>query len=118
MNVRDHSTPGDGGLDQRVELLVTADRELEMARRDTLHLEVLAGVPGELEDLGREVLQYCRRVDRGRCTDPLALLDRVLEETVDTTDGELSRSRYRRAVDFRLGRGGGKEAITTVRILF
>ena len=90
MDVRDHSTPGDGGLDQRVELLVTADRELEMARRDTLHLKVLAGVPGELEDLGREVLQYCRRVDRGRCTDPLALLDRVLEETVDTTDGELS----------------------------
>lgn len=39
-----HTTEGDGGTDQGVELLVTADGELQVARRDTLDLEILGGV--------------------------------------------------------------------------
>jgi hypothetical protein len=42
--VRQHTTEGDRGADQSVELLVTADGELEMAGGDTLDLEVLGGV--------------------------------------------------------------------------
>ena len=38
MNVGDDTTAGDGGLDEGVELLVTADGQLEVARGDTLHL--------------------------------------------------------------------------------
>ena len=90
MDVGDDTTTGDGGLDEGVELLVTTDGELEMAGRDTLDLEVLAGVAGELEDLGGQVLEDGGRVDGGGGTDTLGLLDGGLEETVDTTDGELS----------------------------
>lgn len=56
MDVRNDTTTGDRRLDQRVELLVAADGELQVARRDALDLEVLGGVAGELEDLGGEVL--------------------------------------------------------------
>ena len=56
MDVRDDTAAGDRRLDQRVELLVTADGELQVARGDALDLEVLGGVAGELEDLGGEVL--------------------------------------------------------------
>ena len=90
MDVGDDTTTGDGGLDKGVELLVTTDGELEMAGRDTLDLEVLAGVAGELEDLGGQVLKDGGSVDGGGGTDTLGLLDGGLEETVDTTDGELS----------------------------
>ena len=114
MDVRDHSTPGDGGLDQRVELLVTADRELEMARRDTLDLEVLAGVAGELEDLGGQVLKDGGRVDGGGGTDTLGLLDGGLEETVDTTDGELS-SLLVLGIFKRYGYGGDEKGDETSR---
>lgn len=38
------TTEGDGGADQGVELLVTADGELQVTRRDTLDLEILGGV--------------------------------------------------------------------------
>ncbi len=40
-----------GGLDEGVKLLVTADGELKVARGDTLGLEVLGGVAGKLENL-------------------------------------------------------------------
>jgi hypothetical protein len=56
VDVRNDTTTGDRRLDQRVELLVAADGELQVARRDALDLEVLGGVAGELEDLGGEVL--------------------------------------------------------------
>ena len=59
VDVRDHTAARDGGLDQRVQLLITADGELKVARSDALHLEVLAGVAGKLEDLG------CRWGGRG-----------------------------------------------------
>ena len=62
MDVRNDTTLCDGRLDECVELLVTADGELEVARRDTLELEILGGVSGELEHLGTEVLENGRAV--------------------------------------------------------
>jgi hypothetical protein len=44
--VRDDASARDGALDERVELLVPADGELQVARGDALDLEVLAGVAG------------------------------------------------------------------------
>lgn len=38
VNVRDHTTSGDGSLDEGVKLLVTTDGELKVAGSDTLHL--------------------------------------------------------------------------------
>lgn len=100
VDVRDDTSAGDGGLDEGVQLFVTADGELQVARRDTLHLEVLARVSGQLQHLGRQVLEDRGRVD-GRCgTHALVGVHPRLEESVDTSDGELKtglgRPRLRR----------------------
>ena len=51
MNVRDHTTASNGSLDEGVELLITSDSELEVSGCNSFHLEILAGVAGELQDL-------------------------------------------------------------------
>ena len=53
------------GTDQLVELLVVVDGELEVARGDADLLVVARGVAGELEDLGRQVLEHRGQVDGG-----------------------------------------------------
>ena len=58
VNVGDDTTAGDRGLDERVELLVTANGELQVAGGDTLDLEVLGRVARKLEHLGGEVLCF------------------------------------------------------------
>ena len=63
VDVGDDSTASNGGLDQSVQLLVSPDGELEMSGGDSLHLQVLTGVAGQLEDLSREVLQDGGAVD-------------------------------------------------------
>lgn len=42
--MREDTTEGDGGPDESVEFLITADGELQVARRDALDLEILGGV--------------------------------------------------------------------------
>ena len=89
MDVRDDAAARDRRLDERVELLVSADGELQVARRDALYLEVLARVTRELEHLGREVLEDGRGVNsRGRA-DALVRVNAPLEEAVDAADWEL-----------------------------
>lgn len=51
-DVGDDAAARDGGLDQRVQLLITTDGKLEMAGGDALHLQVLGGVAGQLQHLG------------------------------------------------------------------
>lgn len=46
--MRQDTTKSDGGADQGVELFVTTNGELEVARGNTLDLEVLGGVLSEL----------------------------------------------------------------------
>ena len=53
MDVGDDSAARNGGLDQRVQLLVSPDGELEMPGGDPLHLQVLGGVAGQLKHLER-----------------------------------------------------------------
>jgi len=53
VDVRDDTTTSDGGLDECVELLVTTNGEQQVPGSDTLHLQVLASVTGELEDCNR-----------------------------------------------------------------
>ena len=89
MDVRDDSTAGDGRLDEGVELLVTADGELKVARRDALNLEVLGRVTRELEDLGGEVLEDSGGVYGRGATNALRGASAALEVPVNTADREL-----------------------------
>ena len=63
MDVGDDSTSSNSGLDQSVQLFISPDGELEMSGGDSLHLQVLTGVAGQLEDLSSEVLQDGGAVD-------------------------------------------------------
>ena len=51
VDVGDDTSSGDGGLDEGVQLLVTSDGQLQVAGGDTLHLQVLGSVSGQLENL-------------------------------------------------------------------
>ena len=83
MDVGDDSTTSDGGLDQSVQLLVSPDGELEMSGGDSLHLQVLTGVTGQLEDLSREVLQDGGAVHGGGGTNTTSGKAPALEMTMD-----------------------------------
>ena len=51
VDVRYDTTSCDCGLDQAVQLFVSSDGQLQVARGDSLHLQVLTGVPGQLQHL-------------------------------------------------------------------
>lgn len=91
-------------------LLIVADSELKVTRDDTLLLVITGGVTRKLEDLGGKVLEDSSQIDYARqasrplsATWPECIRRRrtwstgtntlsvvaLLQETVDTTDGEL-----------------------------
>lgn len=57
MHVGDDTTTSDGGLDKGVQLLITTDGELQVTGSDTLHLEILGSIAGQLQHLSGEVFQ-------------------------------------------------------------
>jgi hypothetical protein len=63
IDVGKNTTEGDCRADEGVQLLVAANGELQVARRDALDLEILGGVAGQLEDFGGEVLEDGSDVD-------------------------------------------------------
>lgn len=107
VDVRKNSTTSDGSADQRVELLISANSELKMARGDTLDAKILRGVScrakskqqhryralqqltSQLKNLGGQVLEDGRGVDGGLGSDTHVVLGASLKVTVNTTDGEL-----------------------------
>ena len=54
VDVGDDTTTSNGGLDQSVQFLITANGELQMAGSDTLHLKILGSVTGQLENLCKD----------------------------------------------------------------
>lgn len=91
VDVRQYATEGDSGADQSVEFFVTTDGELQMARSDTLDLEILGSVACQFENFGGEILQDSSDIDRSFGSDAHLILCVVLQETLDTTAGELDR---------------------------
>lgn len=106
MNVRDDPTTRNCRLDEGIEFFVTTNGQLQVPRRNTLDLQVLASIASQLEDFGREVLQDGGSVDSSSGSHAMPLVNGVFEETVDATDGKLEtglgRARLRR---FLGGRG-------------
>jgi hypothetical protein len=95
VDVRDDTTTGDGGFDQGIELLITADGELQMAGSDALDFEILGRIAGQLQHFGSQVLEDGGAVDSSRSTDTAVGREAALEESVDTTDRELQASTRR-----------------------
>ena len=91
VDVGDDSTASDGGLDQSVQLLVSPDGELEMSGGDSLHLQVLTGVAGQLEDLSREVLQDGGAVDGSGGSNTATAEGPGLQMTMDPIIGCLKK---------------------------
>jgi len=89
---RDDTTTGDSSLDEDIELFVVANSVLEVTRGDTLDAVLKRNVTSELKNLSAEVLKNGSAVDSGGGTDTLLAVDTGLQETVDTTDGELKTS--------------------------
>ena len=92
MDVGEDTAGSDGhATEQLVELLVVADGQLDVAGDDAGLLVVTGGVTGQLEDLGRQVLEYGGQVHGG--TGPHAGgVAALLEEAGDTAHGELETS--------------------------
>ena len=51
VDVRNHTTTSNGGLDESVEFLITTDGKLKVTGCNTLHLVILGGVTGKLKNL-------------------------------------------------------------------
>lgn len=93
VDVGDHTTASNGSLDQGVKFFVSANGQLQVARSDSLHLQVLGSVACKLEYLGGEVLKYGSSVDSRRGTDTAVRAHSALQESVNSSDGELDTKR-------------------------
>ncbi|CAN6309399.1 unnamed protein product [Urochloa humidicola] len=89
VDVRDDTSASNGALDEGVELLISTDGQLQVARGDTLDLQVLASIPSQLQNLGCQVLQDGSRVDCCSGTNTTVCLGPLLQLAVDTANREL-----------------------------
>lgn len=89
MDVGDHTSAGDGGLDKGIKLLVTSDGQLQMSWSNSLDLQVFGCVSGELKDLSGQVLEDSSSVHGGGSSDSGVGCDSALQESVDSSDWEL-----------------------------
>jgi hypothetical protein len=62
VNVRNDTAASDGGLDKRVQLLISTNGELQVARSDTFHFQILASIACKLENFSSEVFKDCSSV--------------------------------------------------------
>ena len=75
LDVGEDSTLGDCHPGQQlVQLLIVPNRQLEVSRDDPGLLVVPRGVPGELKDLGGQVLHHGGHVDWRTSSDPLRVV--------------------------------------------
>ncbi|ETW02263.1 hypothetical protein H310_05814 [Aphanomyces invadans] len=96
---------------QLVQFFVIADGQLNVAGDDAGLLVVASGVTGQFQDFGTKVFQHGGKVDGGTTTDALGEAA-LLQETGDTTDGELKTGLR------RTGRGLTLLAATTSSFSF
>ena len=89
MNMWNDTTTSNGSFDQSVKFFISSDSQLEMSGGDALDLQVFAGVTGQLEDLGGEVLKNSGGVNGRGSTDTAVSADSALQESVDTAHGDL-----------------------------
>ena len=91
MDVGDHTTTSDSGLDQSVELFISSNGELEMSGCNSLDLKVLGSVTGELKNLSGEVFEDGSSVYGGGGSDSAVGTDSALQQSMDSSNGELNK---------------------------
>jgi hypothetical protein len=89
VNVGDDTTTSNSRLDESIELLITADGELQVTRGNTLHLQVLRSVTGKLQNFSSQILENGSAVDGSSGTDTSTSMAAILEEAMDTADRKL-----------------------------
>jgi len=92
VDVRDNTTASNGGLDESVKLLVAADRQLQVARSDSLYFKVFASVTCKLEHLSSEVFKDSSTVNCRSGTNTAVSADSALQESVNSSNGELYKN--------------------------
>ena len=92
MNVGQYTSSSNGGLDELIELVVGTNGKQQVAGVDTLHVHILRGVTGKLQQFGSQVLEDGSAVDGGGGSNTTSGVRAFLQETVDTTDRELFQS--------------------------
>ena len=60
-----------------------------MSWGDSSDLEILGGVSGELQDFGSQVFEDSSTVNCGGSSDTILSRDSALQESVNSSDGEL-----------------------------
>ena len=92
MDVWDDTTASDGGFDEGIKLLVTSDSKLQMSWGDSLDLKIFGSVTGELKNLSGQVLKDGSAVNCGSSSNSAVGADSRLEESMDSSNGELHKS--------------------------
>jgi hypothetical protein len=113
VDVGDDTTTSDGSLDEVIKFLITTNGEEKMSGSNTLDLQVLASVAGQLKHLSGEVLHDSGRVNGSGRTNALLRVNTSLQETVNTTNRELKASSGRTRLGGALG-GRGFAALATL----
>jgi hypothetical protein len=72
VDVGNDTSTGNSGLDEKIELLVSPDSELQMSGSDSPDFEVLGSVAGQLEHLSGQVLENGGSVDCGGGADSVS----------------------------------------------
>lgn len=101
--MRNHASPRNRGPNQIIQLLVTPDRQLKVTRRYPLHLKVLGRVPGQLQDLRRQIFQKGRRVHGSSCSNASMARGATFQVTMDPSDWKLESCTCRSGNHFRIG---------------
>jgi len=82
----------DRRTDEGIEFFVSADGELQVARGNTLDFEILGSVSCKLQNFSGKVFKNGCDIDGGLGSNTHLVLGVVLQETLNTTAGELKTS--------------------------
>jgi hypothetical protein len=108
VDVGQDTSTSDGGLNELIQFVVGADGEQQVTGVDTLHTHILSGVTSQLQQLGSQILQNSSAVHSSSGSDTTAGVGALLQETMDTSDGELQTSSLRARLGLlAVGSGGG-----------
>lgn len=102
VNVRNDTTTGNGGLDERVQFFVSSNSQLQVTWSNTLYLQILRRVAGQFKHFGGQIFKNGCSVYGSRCSNTTMTCSARLQVTMNTTDRELKSSAGRARHRFRL----------------